>query len=595
MDAASKNLSLDALFNLNGFEAKLTDGLEQRLLTCHTSAGKMSAIDQTEQSITRMVPIYLVTAITEMQKKTVPDLRRKRNMHAPVGRLCDELISRILEYCVHDECQHKKLSWNYTREDHDTKAHYRLYVPSAFSICTKWRFVAINTPSLWTKVSLPANQELFQLFRHRSRNMPLEVILRCAAETEDRSITNADDIREIAPRISILKIMAASEAEQQMDVEEFLKTRVGQHELSSLSTLTVFVETWDDDDYAFNLNAPAIHTLIAYNSQLCCPFVRLDCIINLSCTSWSAAAAEILDFLNAMPNLEKCSIWNYPDETPTETPVSAREVHLPKLEKLCIRNVDATEVIRLFSHLILSLHPELELRMLEVWGEPLIEDFFHFVGPYMASCNSLEIAQPDALKPDSFETEVEIPYLYKTYRGEGLRLTLLSEVGRRFEFDWIDWSVPAGDSGLQMLDILASYPSVLTRLDLEQKLPPVTNLIKALSLWSQIARIRVRVDEHDFENLLTALEDIPDIICPVLSILDCREVKFSSERMESFLGFRKDKGVPIHELVMTRGCVEGRTDDLVRQVSKLSLVEPEGSEDVEESGEPELDDEAGEV
>ncbi|KZT33360.1 hypothetical protein SISSUDRAFT_420692 [Sistotremastrum suecicum HHB10207 ss-3] len=568
MDYIVKYLSSEALFT--ELESKLTDEFEQLALTCHTCPEKISAIDVAEHSLTNFA-----ATLTRMEKRIQEmflSMKQKRNMYAPIGKLCDELISKILEDYVYE--QH---SWMI---ENDLKG-YQLWIPSAFSVCTKWRSVAINTPALWTKIPpLPSKRKVFELFRDRSRSMPLDVVLQIhddGNQSKSPDVAHGDALREIASRISSLKVSSPEEV-----MAEFFQTHVGRAEFSSLAILDVSTVFWEEES-SFSFNAPAIHTLIWRGLLPPHSLMHPHRLVNLSYTSYSLRSSRILDILSEMPSLEQLSVWSCEENRPIPT-VARAKVSLQRLKRLCVRNMYLHEMVHLLHHLIIPPSADIELVLMEMCDEMSMEEFSHLAGPYMPTCHSLEIAKAKPDRCESFESANDIEELFANRHGRGICLTLLSHVRGRIRLQWFRflshgyYAQVEGFNTSKLLELLASYPNILTRIDwTHQSGVPLTtsSLITAFSSWPLITHIRIQAHEDDFERFLTALEDTPDIICPALTILDCCGIRFSSVRMASFLEFRKDRGVPIHEIIMTRGFAEGGVDEFIHLVPTVSFIEPE--------------------
>ncbi|KZS95248.1 hypothetical protein SISNIDRAFT_543553 [Sistotremastrum niveocremeum HHB9708] len=460
---------------------------------------------------------------------------------------------------------------------------YRLRVSPAFSVCATWRQIAINTPTLWSRISLPTSGKLFKLFRDRSRSVPLDVITTCYADDDGEVMGHGDALRQIIPRISRLEL-----ADPGLSAADFFKENVCQREFSSLLILEISILDWDEQGL-YTLNAPVIHTLIYHGPPSLRPLVHPHRLVNLSYSPSQATSSQLLGILSEMPNLEQCSIRNEDDSENLGLPssnVARAKVPLPRLKRLHISNLSSHKLIHLLEHLVLPPCASVELRVFET-GPTTSGDFFRFAGSYMASCDSLEITKSEAISPENFEYDSRLANDYPLGEGPGICLKLRSETRGPVKLHWIFDEDDDDDSMFprieyQSLETLASYPNDLIFVALKFNLPTTRELIEALSSWSCLSHICVQVSEDDFERFLTALEDTPDIICPALTILDCCGIRFSSVRMASFLEFRKDRGVPIHEIIMTRGFAEGGVDEFIHLVPTVSFIEPEVESEAKE-------------
>lgn len=173
-------------------------------------------------------------------------------------------------------------------------------------------------------------------------------------------------------------------------------------------------------------------------------------------------------------------------------------------------------------------------------ADPAAVALADFLGPYMSTSDEFKIVK----------------------RDDQAVYTLISKTGREIEITHLDvipfaWSDPAALK-LTALNLpkLASYPSNLSHLHLQtDSLPSTQDLIRTLSAWALISSIRVQTDESNFGKLLTALENAPELICPLLKILDCTGTKVCSTRIAPFLAIRKRMGAPLDEFRIAADCV----------------------------------------
>ncbi|KZT33358.1 hypothetical protein SISSUDRAFT_1054344 [Sistotremastrum suecicum HHB10207 ss-3] len=511
----SRDPNLDALFK--GFETKLEEQLQQRLLGSGDSSARVSAIESLEQ------------AWSEMEQRMNLYLKRQRNMCAPIGRLPDELVVEVLRHCLDREN---------SVYPHSFWCPFR--IPSAYSLCARWRTLAVNAPCLWSKIILPLPLKMFKLLRDRSVPASLDVFVAYDLfERDDDLISRTgDSLRQIVPRVSRLHVRHP--ADNQMN--DFLVSHIGQKEFSSLTFLEMN-ENEDEDDSReaiYVLNTPLLRKLVFHgrtSSLSCFPLANLT---DMTLDAMSLSGLEILKLLSATPRLE-CFDIVYGHVVYSDDTIPLPNVSLPLLRRLAIIELLTDEADRLLHHLEVPPSAHLELWVCNDGHSATIEDF---IGRHMATHYGLKIFV------------------------EPLIFTLMSKCKE----DILFCTLLDSESAVDFL-ALSKHPTNLSRLELAIELPPIKVLIGALRSWNLLTHICVRVDEDDFERLLTALEETPDIVCPALAILDCTGTKFSTIRLGSFLRFRRDKSAPIQELRITGGFAEGGVEALLPLVAEFLEVD----------------------
>lgn len=148
-----------------------------------------------------------------------------------------------------------------------------------------------------------------------------------------------------------------------------------------------------------------------------------------------------------------------------------------------------------------------------------------------------------------------IIFYKETPRDYHCYYTLTSKSGREMH---MRYNATLGSSTpIASLPKLSSYPNNLSSIDFDLlELPSTHDLIRGLSSWSNVTCIRVRTEKSEFARLLSVLEQEPDIICPLLEVLDCNGTIFKNARLEKFLKFRIRCGVPLHQLRVERGALD---------------------------------------
>ncbi|KZS91755.1 hypothetical protein SISNIDRAFT_456337 [Sistotremastrum niveocremeum HHB9708] len=477
----------------------------------------------------------IATRDSEIQTRLAQVLNERHNSCTAIGRLSDELIVEILRYVVND--------WT-ARNIHN---HQRPEV-SPFLVCRKWRTAAMKERLLWNKIRIPASLTRFATLRDRSKNAPLEICLSYNDFGSEGLDMMGDHLRQLVPRISHLDISWHEESwECDPTMANFFATYIGQQEFSGLKSLRV------DDlncgaEPPFVLNTPVLQQLMFYGRPLGMPNYMTS-LVNLEWEWFNLTAAEILDVLSGFPRLRTCVISSEMPEFHGDEVDPHFPVQLKYLESLTVETLFAHEMSHLPEHLETPSHTVFDLvieKTLE--SNDALERFFH---DRLALSDGLTISPGDKA------------FLYAfTLPSQG---SLRSPV--KIEFDG-----PRGSDARQLYSLpkLASYLPNLSLIDLRiSHLPSTLDLMQALRSSPYLIEVRATTGTYDFERLLTALENTPDILCPFLQILDCRGTKFSSIRMSQFLTFRQKKEVPIQELKITKGFANMGTADLIPRVPKL--------------------------
>ncbi|KZT32935.1 hypothetical protein SISSUDRAFT_1054879 [Sistotremastrum suecicum HHB10207 ss-3] len=463
-----------------------------------------------------------------MKDKIERSMKLKHNLCIPIGRLSDELITEVLRYGIDTGFEHSFLTEGFP-------------LFPTYSICTRWRNVAINSPSLWYRIPLPCPQSLFRLIRDRSRNHSLNVFLLSDSEYgELNTALLGESLRQLAPRIHKLQVLWSKVATQPdiPTLENFLSVYIGHKEFSVLRDLDL-TDTFDDDPERnpIVLNIPALLKLRFNGAPKIIPR-SIASLIHLD-FKWSRLKiSEILDLLSYYPQLKTCSITNPECCGDLEDEDDHDVVALNQLESLVIDFVHLSEMQSILAHLTLPVSARLTLGT--YLDEPDDILFHNFIGPYLSKCEELKIS----------DDETTIIYSM-TYQSRGpVSVSHGFPDGPPAEID----AFPA----------LSLHSINITLLDIRYSiLPSLGDIIDAFTAWSKIAHIRVCTEELEFERLLTALEDTPTVVCPLLRTLDCTGTQFSSLRMKQFLDFREKKGVCIQTLKFTRGFAHYGVDELL--------------------------------
>ncbi|KZS91738.1 hypothetical protein SISNIDRAFT_487058 [Sistotremastrum niveocremeum HHB9708] len=470
------------------------------------------------------------------QRNIARVLKEQHNLCTPLGRLPDELITAILQYGI--EAQHPNLI---TGNPH---------IFPAYSLCTRWRQIAIHTPSLWSRVVLPCSPNLFRLVRDRSDNLLLKTYV---ANIESASAINmgflGEALRQIIPRIVHLDITWHVEpSEDSPLLEVLLSTDLAWKEFSALKVLRLSdAAVFDGPALGLNMNAPLLRAM-----YFCGPAHRIPRAFNHLTQvefNWCLLPIhEILSLLGDFPLLEKCAIINHEADPDDRIHVDHPVILLDKLQVLSVDVLTTSAMHILLRHLEVPPSAVLSLGTCE---DTLADHSLHDL---LGLCLSESVQ----LTIDGDSRKIKYSARSKL-RGA----VSVNYAPSRMSF-----------TEIRELPLLASRAKQLSVLDIQfRNLPSLADLIQALTIWCSITCIRVCTQELDFERLLTALEETSDIVCPLLRTIDCVGTRFSSVRMKRFLEFRQQKGVRLEELRASKGYSTSGLDGLRYLLDRVSEVD----------------------
>ncbi|KZT32925.1 hypothetical protein SISSUDRAFT_1054868 [Sistotremastrum suecicum HHB10207 ss-3] len=467
-------------------------------------------------------------------------LKQRQNMCTPIGKLSDEIILEILEYCAREH-----LFGHYSPEGTN--------LPAPFSLCSKWRNIAIRSPTLWSHISLPTPSCLLELFLSRNGNVPLAVVV----DIEDKLLENEDfsfdnlgsSLRPILPRISRLSLQWNSpEAENVMTLNTFIAEQIGQRELPALEMLHVnSIYTFDEP--ITKINAPKLLTLNFIGFAPSVPSFVHDTVTELNLSGREFELHEALDVLAALPLLETCAINTAEHDEPTLVTDYHAPVLLPRLKKILLTSFNVDQMDYLVKHLEI---PPLAFMRLDTCADPdehflLFEDF---LGPLITLSEGHCVSH--GVDQNSFGCYVESH-------------ELICKSGRQM--------VVTHDTPSDSVDIirLSRYWTNLSLIDLHiTRLPSVVELVHVINCWLKISHLGIHTENADFERLLEAFEISVSLPCPLLRSLDCTGTSFNAGRMGRFLRLRRGQSRPIRELGFTKDLVQWT--DTEREVDAFSTL-----------------------
>ncbi|KZT40370.1 hypothetical protein SISSUDRAFT_1118312 [Sistotremastrum suecicum HHB10207 ss-3] len=492
-----------------GFEMQVANSIAERMLNFHRASDALSDPGK---------------SLPEMQRRlsrSIQFLAQQRNQCTLVGRLSDEIISEILGYCMAAAYAEMIPCFSHKND---------FSFPAAFSTCARWRQIAMQTPSLWYKIVIPCHPELLSLFEARSGNFPLDVTVINSCTKSDPSSLNilGDTLRRLVPRISHLFL---NWEEHDHGPTSFLADHLGSREFQSLKSLHINDCHQAKKPIGLILNMPKLQFFEYHGDPINMPRLQLRHLLHLHLQWTCMGPDDILKFLSLFPLLQKCFLLNTEVST---TPSIAGQliVPLPRLETFYALTMRPSDVDHLFRHL--HVPPSASLSFSINKDDANTTQLCDLLGPLISS-----FAKSSILKPDATSSV--------TYRFESKSSPTLS----------IHHEAPSSTKvplKLMSFPKLAEYPNYLSHLHLNVHcLPSLRDLIRILSSWSGLIKIKVRTQPNEFERFLDAFEEAPLTLCPRLRFLDCQDTSFSSARMLSFLAFRVSRGFPLARLYMTPG------------------------------------------
>ncbi|KAI0353200.1 hypothetical protein OH77DRAFT_637448 [Trametes cingulata] len=200
------------------------------------------------------------TILTEV----LAEVRRQRNTRMPVDRLPPEMLARIFT-CLAPRPDESNYSLAAQRDlcEPTNGAAPTLSLLTVTHVYSKWRAVALLTPSLWTRIASDRHPEELEAFLARSKSMPITLC------TRDSNLTSMQStLKSIAYRLRRLDVITSSKCEAhevlaQLDLQAPL-----------LDCLTL--ELWQGDD----LEQSRVHQQHLLSRGIDSPLKALGLIVN---------------------------------------------------------------------------------------------------------------------------------------------------------------------------------------------------------------------------------------------------------------------------------------------------------------------------
>ncbi|KZT32153.1 hypothetical protein SISSUDRAFT_1123555 [Sistotremastrum suecicum HHB10207 ss-3] len=485
---------------------------------------------------------------SDMQTRLDRRIKRYHNSSTPIGRLADELIVEILRLTLEPWLP---LLFSPQKP---------IGIRDLCSICSRWRNLAINSPVLWSRILLPCPTKTYKLFRDRSKSSPLEICISWDAlplEDKEADLRRAGEcLRELAPRISWLQLYCNPGGVGDSDIQPFLATYAGRKEFTRLKYLDLIAPS--SFETLSPLNMPSLETL-RFDGPLRFIPQSLTHITRLELDCYEHQLFDIVIALEKFPLVEHLCIRTIvPLDEDDEEQNKHHIVTLSNLRSLSVDDIHPSDMEPMLQHL--ELPPSASI----VWGthEPREEPSQHvslerMLGSRMSSCYSLQIS--DVQLASCFH---ESQYSFTQ--------TINSKNGGLFSVSFGNIEEDVESAALRDL---SSYPTELAVLDWQLPwLPSLSILIDVLTSWSSLTQIRICTHEDEFERLLSAIEESPDVVCPVLESLDCTGTRFSGVRMKHFLDFRHTNCRTLRELKISAGHASPPLEDFEPFLGKLIEV-----------------------
>ena len=283
-----------------------------------------------------------------------------RNAALPVNRLPPEIFKEIFSGIV------------------DYEKGNILHLISSTHVCSRWRQMALNMPSLWTTFSL-RNIPAAKAFLRRSQALPLSLSLTTSFPTNyfrDFIITNFHRLRSLRLSIrdkrNMMRILTqlppsgAAPLLETLVLEVQYPVRVNQDNTPIVPT-PLFEEI------------PSLRTLKLIDANVLIPISKPSAITNLDITCNNVAGYQLLVALRNCPILEilRCRGTG---RFATEPVTFGHSIELPQLRSLFLDMSSPTQTIGLLSQISIPQSCTLEIRtgnfpqLEDAWGYNMLPD-----------------------------------------------------------------------------------------------------------------------------------------------------------------------------------------------------------------------------
>ncbi|KZS94927.1 hypothetical protein SISNIDRAFT_484443 [Sistotremastrum niveocremeum HHB9708] len=483
-------------------------------------------------------------------------VNRETNFHVGIGRLPDEVLGRIMVYYL---WLPKISKLRHTRSPQSWR--------TLCLVCTRWRTVAFNTPSLWNQISFKWTPRMIDLFFDRSGVCPLSLF--AMALTDQYGDVFKKRLHKEINRISRLFIGWIPEPDENPSdaMTRFLEDQLSSEKRPALTDLYLSYgkAILSQTTSLKPPNAPNLLLLelrgISFTTAAT-PFPRLQ-VLNI--LNSPMTISEIFSFLKSCPSLETLYIERRRISHPSkERFLSGPSIPLPKLKTSTIRNFSNRSLSNLLSRLIdsaASAFFDLRLSRDTTNATTLIEILPETLTSLLRSASELSLDATTAHSSDSFAY-----------------LLTLNSPRIKFKISQCPLDLKSVLSGLTSIGV--HKLSAITIVS--KRLPEAQSLAKFFHSSPGLRKVGIQTkDPRPFfeaiESGQTTKEDTayspktpnPEkaiataelVILPLLSELNIFRTPYSRSLLKTFLNKRRIKGMKIRSLKMTYEDDDEYSDD----------------------------------
>ncbi|KZT33950.1 hypothetical protein SISSUDRAFT_1065706 [Sistotremastrum suecicum HHB10207 ss-3] len=483
-------------------------------------------------------------ALTQSTARAMASLNRYINSRTPVGKLPDELLSKILILYAHSDV------------DHPLAAGTWIMFPGRglLEVSARWRNVALNTRQLWTHLILNWSTEYL---RYSLKNS-LQCNLHIRFDTQRHSCAGVKErftsVIANSCRIQSLNIVFDSLS------LPFIRALCETHTPAPNITFR----------YLWSGRTPREHQRDVFLSfrfpnlrHVSLDGVRIQQndrsffshVVSLEVKGGSWAPREILEVLRETLQLERLVLVSFHSTGYDEStsPDSNSIIPLPHLKRL---EIISPSLGNLFPILKLVETPILHTRILE-----LSEGHADLIGASQA---------------------LILPYVdgYDTLYVDGNLLNastvFTSTRGKRHEVRFCGRRLSDQPFNRLLHELKRYHGSRMTSLHLRSPtFPPTAQIVSILGSWNKLSFLKLGSTGPQTSKVFEALESADTILCPNLRTLDLADEDYwifvDPQRVAQLLERRRAKSAPIHALRVGAEIDTADVDGLVERIETVQL------------------------
>ncbi|KZT34912.1 hypothetical protein SISSUDRAFT_1064909 [Sistotremastrum suecicum HHB10207 ss-3] len=482
----------------------------------------------------------LLEDATERMARTMALLKKERNLRTRLGRLPDEILSKIFEY----HTENSALEPGYI----DDQFGWRDIV----SVCSRWRSVAMTTPKIWARINLAWATPLVEHCMRSSGTTPLRLLLQDNPPLTTEQIDAFGELmKSNRQRVIEIDIEWNVDSTLSRDFNNFLQSTMSDTypmlRVLSLSSEVLLSEFPSVDFDSRNLETLTLRNFPPPPRQWStCPRLKSLSLIGTVITPVENVE-QIYDILNQHPLLETFCLECVPNSQSSQEYLPpdnyATQIAMPHLLTFTLHMPTLRGLRWLFEKLDLRSSTQLDLA---------IEDA-HGLG----------------------DTTVTLPPILISRMRTAVSLTL-----DRADIDVLSMIVSSSAAASDKLAIckfqgdLSDFPfESLEELTVHGDIPSTDSTWSAmLEAWSNITSITLRNaslsdffeafvpddsdEEADVETVETDSEEASSIqsLCSSLRVLDIRTCKYEPSELLNFLKQRHEEGVRLDVYGRPRVC-----------------------------------------